>query len=41
MVERRHGRSMYSALSAVEYPLKVLLLTLVAGVDALLRRNCG
>lgn len=34
---RRHGRSMHSWTSAFEYPLKTLLLTLVAVVDAYIK----
>jgi glycosyltransferase involved in cell wall biosynthesis len=37
--EREHGRSMYSLSSAIEYPVKTFLLTLVAAVDALLQRR--
>jgi len=37
--ERAHGESMYSALDFVEYPMKTLLLTLVAAVDAALARR--
>jgi glycosyltransferase involved in cell wall biosynthesis len=37
--ERSHGQSMYSALDFVEYPMKTLLLTLVAAVDAVLARR--
>jgi hypothetical protein len=34
MLERRQGRSMYSPVSAVAYPLKTLLLVVVALVQA-------
>ena len=37
--ERRHGRSMHSAVSAFAYPLQTFLLTVVATVDALLERR--
>jgi glycosyltransferase involved in cell wall biosynthesis len=37
--ERDHGESMHSWWSAIEYPTKTLLLTLVAAVDALLTRR--
>jgi glycosyltransferase involved in cell wall biosynthesis len=37
--ERQHGQSMYSLRSAIEYPIKTFLLTLVAAVDALLQRR--
>lgn len=39
MRRRAHGRSMHRWTSAVHYPLKTLLLTLVATVDVLLRRR--
>lgn len=39
VAERHHGQSMYSFVSALEYPLKTLLLTLVAAIDALLLRR--
>lgn len=39
MENRRHGQSMHSWVSAVKYPLKTILLTLVAAVDALLLRR--
>jgi glycosyltransferase involved in cell wall biosynthesis len=39
MQEREHGQSMHSLSSAVEYPIKTFLLTLVAAVDALLQRR--
>ncbi len=39
MRRRSHGRSMHRWTSAVHYPLKTLLLTLVATVDVLLRRR--
>jgi len=37
--ERVHGRSMYSWLSHLEYPLKLLLLILLALIEARLRRR--
>jgi glycosyltransferase involved in cell wall biosynthesis len=37
--ERQHGQSMYSLRSAIEYPIKTLLLTLVAAVDTVLQRR--
>jgi hypothetical protein len=37
--EREHGQSMYSISSAIEYPIKTLLLMLVAAVDAILQRR--
>ncbi len=37
--ERTFGRSMYSFTSLIEYPMKTLLLTMVAAVDALLARR--
>jgi hypothetical protein len=37
--ERAFGRSMYSLVSLVEYPMKTLLLTMVAAADALLTRR--
>jgi len=37
--ERKHGQSMYSISSVVEYPIKTLVLTLVAAVDAILQRR--
>jgi glycosyltransferase involved in cell wall biosynthesis len=37
--EREYGQSMYSISSAIEYPMKTLLLTLVAAVDAILQRK--
>ena len=37
--ERTFGRSMYSFGSVIEYPMKTLLLTMVAAVDALLARR--
>jgi glycosyltransferase involved in cell wall biosynthesis len=37
--ERTHGQSMYSISSVVEYPIKTLVLTLVAAVDAILHRR--
>jgi glycosyltransferase involved in cell wall biosynthesis len=37
--ERTFGNSMYSLTSVIEYPLKTLLLTMVAAVDALLARR--
>jgi hypothetical protein len=37
--ERTFGQSMHSLSSIVEYPLKTLLLTVVAAVDALLARR--
>lgn len=39
MNERQTGQSMYSHWSAVEYPLKMSVLTFVAAVDALLDRR--
>jgi glycosyltransferase involved in cell wall biosynthesis len=39
MREREYGRSMHSLISFVEYPVKTLLLTLVAAADALLERR--
>jgi len=37
--ERDHGRSMHSYMSIVEYPLKTLLLIVVAAMDGLLERR--
>lgn len=37
--ERASGKSMHSLTSFVEYPMKTLLLTLVAAADALLKRR--
>jgi glycosyltransferase involved in cell wall biosynthesis len=39
MGKREYGRSMHSLTSFVEYPMKTLLLTLVAAADALLERR--
>jgi glycosyltransferase involved in cell wall biosynthesis len=39
MQERNFGKSMHSYTSFVEYPLKTLLLTFVAAVDALIERR--
>jgi glycosyltransferase involved in cell wall biosynthesis len=39
MNQRQHGRSMHSLWSAVEYPLKTAVLTVVAAVDAMLDRR--
>jgi hypothetical protein len=39
MQQREHGQSMHSLNSLVEYPIKTLLLTLVAAVDAHLQRR--
>jgi glycosyltransferase involved in cell wall biosynthesis len=37
--ERLHGRSMHSFKSIIEYPLKTLLMTLVAALDVFLARR--
>jgi glycosyltransferase involved in cell wall biosynthesis len=39
MKERTFGQSMYSLTSFIEYPMKTMLLTIVAAVDALLARG--
>jgi hypothetical protein len=39
MHERSFGQSMHSITSFVEYPLKTLLLTIVAAVDAIMARR--
>ena len=39
MAERAHGNSMHSLASIVHYPLKTLLLTIVAFMDALVMRK--
>jgi glycosyltransferase involved in cell wall biosynthesis len=39
MLERNFGKSMHSYISFVEYPLKTLLLTFVAAIDALIERS--
>ncbi len=39
VMEREHGESMHSWKSAIVYPLKTLLLTLVAATDAWIDRN--
>jgi len=37
--ERTHGRSMHTFFNAAKYPIKTVLLTIVAAVDALLARR--
>jgi glycosyltransferase involved in cell wall biosynthesis len=39
MNQRQHGHSMHSFWSAIEYPLKMSVLTVVAAVDAVLDRR--
>jgi glycosyltransferase involved in cell wall biosynthesis len=37
--KREHGQSMYSLVSVVEYPIKTLLLSLLAVIDVLVQRR--
>jgi hypothetical protein len=39
VVERRHGRSMYSTISLLKYPLKTLLMLLLGVIQADLTRR--
>jgi glycosyltransferase involved in cell wall biosynthesis len=39
MQERNYGRSMHSLISFIDYPLKTLLLTVTAAIDAIIARR--